>query len=260
MLTVQHVYDFINGRAPFDTQVAYDNSGLLVGDPSSVVTGVHFALDVTNAVIDEAIAHGANLIVTHHPLMFSPLKRLAETAYEPRLLCRLIRANISLISAHTNLDQAPGGVNDTLAAAIGLTEVSGEGFLRVGRLPQEMTAGALAEHVSRCLGDAVRLMGDAQTPVTRVGLCSGSGSDEWPAAAAMGAQAFLTGEAKHHHALEAVDAGIVLLEAGHHATELPGIFALADALQSWQDVVQCNVRVTRTAAHAYQNPVRPVRT
>ncbi len=256
MLNVQQVYDFIHERAPFETQVAYDNSGLLVGDPGREITGVHFALDVTDAVIDEAIAAGANLIVTHHPLMFSAIKRLVETSYEARLLCRLIRAGLSLIAAHTNLDQAPGGVNDALAAAIGLTDVSGEGFLRVGNLPAAMTAEALAEHVSQRLGDSVRLMGNPTAVITRVGLCSGSGSDEWPAAAAQGAQAFLTGEAKHHHALEAAGSGVVILEAGHYATEVPGIFALADALQSWQDIVQCNVRVTRSAALAYRTPVR----
>ena len=76
MLTVQQVLDFINERAPFETQLAFDNSGLLVGDPQQEVIGVHFALDLTNKVIDEAMAHGANLIVTHHPVMFSAIKRL----------------------------------------------------------------------------------------------------------------------------------------------------------------------------------------
>lgn len=256
MLTVQQVYDFINERAPFDTQVPYDNSGLLVGDPGREVTGIHFALDVTNAVIDEAVAAGANLIVTHHPMMFSAIKRLVETTCEARLLCRLIREGISLIAAHTNLDQAPGGVNDVLAAAIGLSNVTGEGFLRVGDLPCDMSAAELGVHISRCLGDTVRIMGNPDARISRVGMCSGSGSDEWPQAAAMGAQAFLTGEAKHHHALEAADSGVVIFEAGHHATELPGIFALADALQSWPDIVQYNIRVSRTGAHAYQISVR----
>ena len=256
MLTVQQVYDFINERAPFETQLAFDNSGLLVGHPDNEVTGIHFALDVTNHVIDEAIANGANLIVTHHPMMFSAIKRLVETGHEARLLCRLIRAGISLISAHTNLDQAPGGCNDVLAQTIGLTDIEGEGFVRVGALPHPMTAVELAAHIGEKLGDVVRVMGDPTAVITRVGMCSGSGADEWPGAAALGAEAFLTGEVKHHIALEAADSGIVLLEAGHHATEAPGIFALADALQIWQDAVQCKVRVTKSAAHAYQTTVR----
>ncbi len=252
MLTVQQVYDFINEHAPFETQVAYDNSGLLVGHPDSEVTGIHFALDVTHRVIDEAIANGANLIVTHHPMMFSPIKRLVETDHQTRLLCRLIRANISLISAHTNLDQAPGGVNDVLAARIGLTDVQGEGFVRVGVLSKPISAGELAVSIGNVLGDVVRVMGDPSTVVTKVVMCSGSGSDEWAAAAAMGAQAFLTGEAKHHFALEASDAGVVILEAGHHATEEPGIFALADALQNSELAVQYKVRISLSSAKAYQ--------
>ena len=252
MLTVRQVYDFINEFAPFETQVAYDNSGLLVGHPDQAVTGVHFALDVTDKVIDEALENGANLIVTHHPMMFSPIKRLVETDYQARLLCRLIRGGISLISAHTNLDQAAGGINDVLAARIGLTYITGEGFVRVGTLPASMTAAELAQHISKTLGDTVRVMGNPLAMVERVGMCSGSGADEWPAAAALGAQAFLTGEAKHHIALEAAAAGVVILEAGHHATEEPGIFALADALQNSGLVVQCNVRVSTSRAGAYQ--------
>lgn len=252
MLTVRQVYDFINERAPFETQVAYDNSGLLVGHPDQEVTGVHFALDVTDKVIDEALENGANLIVTHHPMMFSPIKRLVETDYQARLLCRLIRGGISLISAHTNLDQAVGGINDVLAARIGLTDIIGEGFVRVGTLAAPMTAADLAQHISIALSDTVRIMGDPRATVERVGMCSGSGADEWPAAADLGAQAFLTGEAKHHIALEASAAGVVLLEAGHHATEEPGIFALAEALQNSSLVVQCNVRVSTSRAGAYQ--------
>ena len=252
MLTVQQVYDFINERAPFETQLAFDNSGLLVGHPDNEVTGVHFALDVTNHVIDEAIANGANLIVTHHPMMFSAIKRLVETGHEARLLCRLIRAGISLISAHTNLDQAPGGCNDVLAQTIGLTDIEGEGFVRVGALPHPMTAVELAAHIGEKLGDVVRVMGDPAAVITKVGMCSGSGADVWLAAAAMGAQAFLTGEVKHHIALEASDAGVVMLEAGHHATEEPGIFALAKALQMSELGVQYNVRVSLSSAKAYQ--------
>ena len=114
MLTVQRVYELIDALAPFDTQADFDNSGLLVGNPQAEVTGIHLALDVTDRVIDDALAAGANLIVTHHPLMFSARKRLTEADYEGHLLIRLIANGLSLIAAHTNLDQASGGMNDTL--------------------------------------------------------------------------------------------------------------------------------------------------
>lgn len=251
MLTVQNVYDFINGRAPFETQEPFDNAGLLVGHPAWDVKGIHVAMDVTAKVIDEALAHGANLIVTHHPMMFGGRKRLVETDSEAKLLCRLIRHNIALIAAHTNLDRAPGGINDVLAGLCGLTDVTGEDFVRVGTLPAPMTARQLSDDLSCRLNTLVRLMGDENAIVTRLGMCSGAGSDYWQDAAQMGAQAFLTGEAKHHHALEASANGVVVLEAGHFATELPGIFALADALQIWPDAVQYGVCVSKSEAAAY---------
>ena len=120
-MTVQQIFDLIDRFAPFETQSEDDNSGFLVGSPSQEVTAALFALDVTEKVIDEAVSLGAQLIVTHHPLMFSPLSALTDADYEGRLIRRLIRENISLIAAHTNLDQAPGGVNDTLAERCGLT-------------------------------------------------------------------------------------------------------------------------------------------
>ena len=115
-----------------------------------------------------------------------------------------------------------------------------------------MTTDELAAHIGHSLGDVVRVMGDPSVVIDKVGMCSGAGADEWHEAAAMGAQAFLTGEVKHHIALEASAAGVVMLEAGHHATEEPGIFALANALQNSALVVQCNVRVTTSRVKAYQ--------
>ena len=251
MLTVQNVYDFINGIAPFETQDSYDNAGLLVGSPAWEVRGVHVAMDVTSSVLDETIAAGANLIVTHHPMMFAARKRLVETDSEARLLCRMIRHEIALIAAHTNLDQARGGVNDVLAQVIGLQDISGEGYVRVGHLPAPMTAEALARQVGQALNTVVRVMGDPQRSLSRVGLSSGGGSDSWTAARALGAEVFLSGEIKHHHALEAVECGMMTMEAGHHATEEPGIFALADALQNHLNALQYKVHVSKSSARPY---------
>ena len=257
-MTVADFVRLIDGIAPFDTQESFDNSGLLTGHPDWEVTGAHFALDVTQPVIDEAVAAGCNLIITHHPLMFSPRKNLVETDYEGRLLARLIRERIALIAAHTNLDQAPGGINDALGAALRLTDVRGEGFVRVGRLPEGMTAGALPGYVEACLGDAVRVMGalPADQPVGTLGLCSGAGGEFWEEARQRGAEVFLTGEMKHHHALALADAGMMALECGHFATEAPGVFALADALQRRLDTLQYTCLISRSAAGRYTAPAR----
>ena len=257
MMTVQTVYDLIDAVAPFGTQMENDNSGLLVGSPSQEIRSILFALDVTQPVIDEAVDLGAGLIVTHHPLMFSAIRSLTDETYEGRLIRRLVRENISLISVHTNLDQAPGGINDTLAALCGLTEVTGDGYFRSGFLPEPMTARAFAAMLEENLSATVRIMAPEGRVIRRVGLCSGSGGDEWVRAAEAGCDAFVSGEIKHHFALAMADAGIAAFECGHFATEEPGLAALSEALQNSLDHVECNVRVFVSAVSAYSFPRTP---
>ena len=257
MITVQEIYHMIDQMAPFESQEDFDNAGLLLGDPAMEVRGIHVALDVTERVLDEAEAVGANLIVTHHPIMFSPVKRLVATDYETRLIFRMIRAGMALIAAHTNFDRAPGGMNDTLAARCGLTQVTGEGFIRVGNLPHPMTGRELAAHIAASLDTVVRPMGNAEKVYRRLALCSGGGSDFWTEGLALGADAFLTGEMKHHHALALADAGMLGLEAGHFATEQPGVLALAAALQNAVNAVEYPVCLSTSQACAYAPPVRP---
>ena len=257
MMTVQDAYNYIDSFAPFDTQESFDNAGLLLGDPAMQVRGIHVALDVTERVLDEAEAVGANLIVTHHPIMFSPVKRLVATDYETRLIFRMVRAGMALIAAHTNFDRAPGGMNDALAARCGLSEVTGEGFIRIGSLPHPMTGRELTAHIAASLDTVVRPMGDTEKIYRRLALCSGGGSDFWSEGLALGADAFLTGEMKHHHALALADAGMLGLEAGHFATELPGVFALANALQNAANAVQYDVCISTSQAVAYAPPARP---
>lgn len=239
-MTVREIYAFINSLAPFEAQASFDNAGLLVGDPAWQVTGIHVALDVTDAVLDEAEAAGANLIVTHHPMMFGGRKTMTEDDPEGRLLCRMIRSRMALIAAHTNLDQAVGGINDVLAARCGLTNVTGEGYFRIGDLPAGTTAAALPALLAQRLNTTVRVMGQlpGERILRRMALSSGAGSDSWEQAVQEGSDVFLSGEMKHHHALALAGYGVLALEAGHFATEEPGIFALADALQKHLNEVQ----------------------
>ena len=253
-MTVHDFYLLLNKIAPFETQAEFDNSGLLVGSPTAKVSCVLLALDVTESVIDEAVSLGAQLIITHHPLMFSARRQLTDEDYEGRLIRRLVREDISLIAAHTNLDQAPCGVNDTLAELCGLTEVTGEGFFRCGVLPEAMTASACAEELGRRLGTTVRLMGPEDAVIRKIGLCSGGGSDEWTSAADAGCDAFLSGEIKHHVALAMTDRGMVAFECGHFATEEPAMEVLAVALQKALPAVEYNVRVYVSEVPAYAFP------
>lgn len=255
-MTVQQVFSLIDAVAPFETQLEYDNSGLLIGSPSAEVTGILFALDVTDRVIDEALSLGADLIVTHHPLLFNAVHRITDEDYEGRLIMKMIRSGLSLISAHTNLDQAPSGINDALAEIVGLKDVTGEGFVRVGLSPVPLKASEWAAHLSAVLHTTVRLMGDPDKTIARIGLCSGSGGDEWKKAKELGAEGFVSGEIKHHFALEMADDGITAFECGHFATEEPGIFALADALQSAFNQVEYKLGVYKSEAGAYRFPSR----
>ena len=255
-MTVRNMLDFINQIAPFDTQEPFDNSGLLVGSPDQEIHGILFALDVTQRVLDEAVKKGANLIVTHHPLFFDGRKRMTDEDYEGRLLIRLIRENISLIACHTNLDKAAGGMNDTLAAVCALQDIRGEGFVRVGRLPEPMAASELKRYLEAALSTDVRLMGDGNKKVAWIGICTGAGGDEWQKAVLLGAEAFLSGEIKHHYALAMADAAIPAFECGHFATEEPGIFALADALQSAADQLQYKVDIFKSRVGGYAFPAR----
>ena len=250
-MKVIDVYRRLDQIAPFDTQEAFDNSGLLTGHPDWEVTGALLTLDCTPAAVREAVEHGANLIISHHPLMFSPRKTLREDDPEAALLSALIRSRIALIACHTCLDKAPGGINDVLADRAGLEQVEGEGFLRVGNLPETMTAEAYGALLSERLHTVTRIMGDPRQQVTRVGLCSGAGSDEWEEAKALGADAFISGEIKHHHALAAAQQGVVCFECGHHATEEPGILALSAALQMGPNGVQWNLPVIKSTKKAY---------
>ena len=256
-MTIQNIISLLNTAAPFDTQASFDNSGFLIGDREKEVTGILFALDVTMDVISEAVEKGANLIVAHHPLMFDAIRQITADTFEGRLIMKLIQSDIGLIACHTCLDQAPGGINDALAECCALLDVEGEGFVRVGTLPAPMTAEELRDYLSLALDTTVRLMGDPEKKVCRIGLCSGAGSSEWEQAFALGADAFLSGEIRHHHALAMADAGIPCFECGHFATEQPGIFALADALQNALDQVQYKLGIYHSAAGAYGIGRRP---
>ncbi len=243
--TVGMLRDLIDGFAPFDTAESYDNVGLLVGRADRAADTVLVAMDATEGVIAEAKSIGAQLLVTHHPLLFSPRRDLREEDREGRLLAELARADLSLIAAHTNFDKAPGGINDALLAALGFPGEGGEGITRTVALPEPLPLQALAARVQAALGDVVRCFGVPgwEEPVRRLTVCGGAGSDYWEEALPAGADCFLTGECKLHHALAATQAGVHALSAGHFATEWPGVTALHKTLQSAANAVQYPVRV-----------------
>ena len=228
-MTVRDVWDWLDRFAPFESQEEYDNVGLLMGDPSAEVTRVLFALDATLPVVREAQAQGAQLIVTHHPLMFGGISRIRYDEPEGAVLAAIAGARLSLIAAHTNLDRATGGTGDSLAAALALTGVGLAGkslYARVGTLPVPCAADDLLARVDHQLGSHARLYGNPALSVSRVAVAPGAAGEEYTAASQAGAQVFIVGEIKHHQLLAAQALGLAVIEAGHYYTELPGIVAL----------------------------------
>lgn len=235
MSTVTHIYDAIDQLAPFWLTMDFDNTGILVGDRNREVSCALLALDCTPAVVEQAKQLGAQLIVTHHPVIFHPLKRVNEDA----VVYLLIRSDIAVISAHTNLDIAQGGVNDALASAIGLRDCRGLELLneqtgawlgRIGTLPEPLSPEAFAAHIKACLNASSIKFAAAPRAIRTVALCSGSGADCLDAAISAGADALLTSEVKQHEYLAAAAAGISIFDAGHFDTEDIVIEPLRDYL------------------------------
>lgn len=243
MATVKELVDILCGFAPLETAEPWDNVGLLVGHREAQVTRVLMALDATMEVIEEAKSLGAQLIVTHHPLMFRARSRMTDADPEGAMLLALCENKIALCSLHTNLDKAAGGVNDALMQAVGMENVQGEGLLRTAALPEGMTMEALTAQVGRGLSAQVKVYGKKQGEARMLACCSGAGGDEIDAAIEAGADVFLTGEIKHHEALYAMQRGICVMEAGHFETERPVMETLSRSLQNACDAVQYNISV-----------------
>ena len=225
MTELKEIYGYLKELAPLELAEDWDNPGLLV-DCGRPVERILTCLDITGPVVREAQEKGCDLVVSHHPVIFRPLKALQEG----QVPCLLLKAGISAICMHTNLDAAPGGVNDTLAQRMGLREVEpfAEGMGRIGWI-NEMSAHQLAQETARVLHARVQ-WADGGKPIRRLALITGSGCSMLEDAIRAGADALLTGEASHHAALDALAAGVTLVAAGHYATEFPVAQTLATRL------------------------------
>ena len=216
--------DFLSAMeriAPRELALEFDNPGLIVEPDHDEILRVLVALDCTKAVAEEAVEWGADLVLTHHPLFFHPVRKMAYSDPATAAACVLLRHGIGLFAAHTNLDAAQGGVNETLAQLLNLegTIPIDEGVGRVGNLKEATTLGDFARRVETLLSASVSYVGRADTNVRRVALLGGSGSSAILPAVAEGADVLLTGEIKHSDAIDAATLGLNLVVAGHYETE-----------------------------------------
>lgn len=229
-MKINDIIAYLDAEVHPEYQEHYDNAGFLLGNPEQEYTGTLIALDLTDDAVEEAIEKGVNLIVTHHPFIFSGVKRITPADATGRLIYKLIQNNIAVYAAHTNLDNMKQGVNGILAFRLGLTNCQilrpmagkndpeiGAGML--GELPYPMPAEAFLQQVKLGLGLPVLRMSEMAKPaVSKVAICGGSGSFLIDDAVAQGADIYLTGDLKYHD-FQHAEGRITLVDIGHYESE-----------------------------------------
>ena len=226
-MKVSDVTAAIEKTAPLYLQDDFDNSGLQVGFPGAEVHKVLTCLDITEDIVAEASSLGCDMIVSHHPLLFHPLRQVSCATYQQRCVVQALAAGIAVYSAHTSLDNAPGGVNHRIAGMLGLQDLSwlrprpdgagGSGV--IGELQDALPDSAFLARVKSLFGvECLRHTAPCSKPVRRVALCGGSGAFLMPDALRMHADAFITGEFHYHDYFES--GGMLLAELGHYQSEI----------------------------------------
>ncbi|RJX19149.1 MAG: Nif3-like dinuclear metal center hexameric protein [Desulfobulbus sp.] len=239
--TVQDILDIIETFAPARLAEPWDNVGLMLGDPAAPVSAILLGLDPTLELLDEARSIKASLIITHHPLIFTPLKAVHLDRIDGRFIDQALRHKISIISSHTNFDIAPEGTSDVLARLLGLQDIRplapvdrgepGHGLGRIGAYPEPLSAEEFLERLRHACSPPWLLgAGRAPRQIKSVAVCGGSCGELVDLARQAGTQVLITAEVKHHLARRAEETGLWLIDAGHFATEFPGMRHLARML------------------------------
>jgi len=257
---IRDVLDILERAYPASLAESWDTGiGLTCGDPGDEVTGVLLAVDVDSATVDEAVDAGAQLLLTHHPLLFRPVQTVSALTAKGGLVHRMIRSGTAHVAVHTNADTAVGGVNDALADVLGLggtrplvphtDGVTGSG--RVGALGAAMTLAGFAALAAQRLpatAGGVRAAGAADRPISTVAVCGGAGDSYLAAAATSGADVYLTSDLRHHVVAEFVadPANPAVVDVAHWSGEWPWLAVAADLLRAAHPDLTVTVSTTRT--------------
>ena len=229
-MKIGKVVDALERFAPLPLQEGYDNAGLQIGLTEAEVSGVLLCLDVTEAVVDEALRRGCNLIVSHHPLIFRKLAHVTGNTYVERCVAKSIKNDIAIASMHTNLDAALGGVNHKIAEKMGLQRLAGIGEMKcvdgvdgssgvVGAFAEPMAADDFIAMLKRTFNvECVQANRPLQRPISKVAVCGGAGSFLLDDAIRVGADAFVTGE-MHYHEFFGHDGELQIAVIGHYQSE-----------------------------------------
>lgn len=240
-MNVQQFCDLMESIAPKSLALEYDNVGLLIAPDHDRIETVLVALDLTVDVAREAVDGGYDLVLTHHPIFWDPVKSFSATDFDTAAAYTLIRHGVGHFAAHTNLDACEGGVNDVLASILGLTDVRPlppENLGRIGILPKSVHFSEFAAMCDRQLQTKGRFVGDPAKTVSRIAVIGGSGGGDVDEVYRAGCDGFVTGEMKHHQALRASYLGLSCCVLGHYETEFPVLNPLITRLQNASNDVQ----------------------
>ena len=236
-MLVKEIIKKIEERAPLSFAYDWDNSGFLCGDPEMDAKKIYLTLDTNMYTVNEAAKMGADMIISHHPIMFGGINKIDFSKPSGAVIKTLIKNDIALYAAHTSMDTAKDGLNDMLAKKLGIIEtevIDGEGYPegcglgRIGDIDTAADLKSFAGYVKKALSTPfVRISGDTDTLIKRVAVGSGACSELIPAAVKMGADVMVTADMKYHDAIDGVENGIAVIDAGHYPTEnfVTGIFA-----------------------------------
>lgn len=223
----REIMDVMERTYPKHAALEWDNVGLIVGRTEKEVKKIYVALDATDEVIDGAVEAGADMLITHHPLIFSPLKKITDEEFVGNRVVKLLQHDISYYAMHTNYDVL--GMAELSGKMLGLLDEdvfevtdaeNQEGIGRIGNLKCEMTLEACCELVKETFHlDAVKLFGDKQKMVKRAAISPGSGKKMSGVALEKGAQVLITGDIDHHEGIDAVSQGLAIIDAGHYGLE-----------------------------------------
>ena len=253
---VRDVISVIEDFAPLSLQEKWDNSGLCVGSPDDKVTSVLVGLDCTGALVDEAIACGADMIITHHPLIFSGLKRICPEDPVGNAVIKAVKAGISIYAAHTSADKVMSGVSGAMALRLGLQGIEilddeGEGFGlgAVGNLPEPLDCEQAISMVKERFNlKAMRASRSFEGKVSRIAMCGGSGKSLIPAARAAGAQLYISADIPYHDFFTEGD--FMIMDIGHYESEIEIVDILFSLLR--KNFPTFAVRITQ---NIYSNPI-----
>ncbi|MBQ1395936.1 MAG: Nif3-like dinuclear metal center hexameric protein [Eubacterium sp.] len=261
MKELKDIINCIEARFPLSLAEEWDNSGIQV-DTGRPVSRILVALEATDEVVDEAIERGADLIVTHHPLLFSPVSSIDWREPVMERLMGLIRAGISVYSTHTPFDIGQGGMNDLIGFRFGMREIApmdgGDPYCRKGLLREPISVLELARLAAERLkvpAEGIRIIGDPDRVVTEAAWCGGAGADFMENAVRAGFEVFMTGDVKYHQARRAEELGLCVIDAGHFGTEKLFTAAMADLLRT---SLQEDVEVLQ--AESLEDPFRYLNT